>query len=355
MSASPDCGATIPHSRPDLGHQERTAVLAVLARSWVGTGGVASRELEQALQTTFSRPAVLALSSGSAALEIALRITDVAGELVAIPAFACASIERSVVRAGGRPHLVDVAPDDLSFPLGALGSLAGRCKAAILVHQFGLPAAAAMEARDVPMTVIEDATTCAGGQLAEQAVGTFGRFSVISFSATKMMCGAEGGALMGTYEDIELARQWANPESDLPMDLPVLHAKMPDLSCALAHAQLKRLDYFLRRRAEIAHRYDEFLGVEIDRVVRARGNCLGTWWRYLVTVRGDAAEATRRGRANGAAFSRPVPTRRWEGRGKFPVSDHLHQHLVSVPLYPALSESEIVHVGETLRKVATGE
>ena len=111
------------------------------------------------------------MSSGSAALEIALRVTDVAEELVAIPAFACASIERAVIRAGGRPYLVDADPDDLSFPRGAFRSLAGRCKAAILIHQFGLPAVAAEEAADLPMTVIEDATTCVGGRLDGQAVG----------------------------------------------------------------------------------------------------------------------------------------------------------------------------------------
>ncbi len=344
-------GLPIPHSRPQLGHEERLAVLATLDRSWVGAGGEASRKLQDTLMAAFGRPAALAVSSGSAALEVSLRVADVAGELVAIPAFACASIERAVVRAGGRPCLVDVDPDDLSFPPGSLRSLVGRCKAAIVVHQFGLPAASAAEAADVPITVIEDVTTCIGGRMAGRAVGGFGRFVVMSFSATKMLCGGEGGAVVGSAEDVEAARRWIDPESDLPLDAPVPHAKMPDMACALAAVQLTRLSEFIARRTEIAGLYDDALGEEARRVLRAPVARLGTWWRYLVAVAGDAAGAVEHGRAAGVSFSQPVPERLWLGRGDFPVSDWLQQHLVSVPIYPSLTDGEIEHVRLTLRKV----
>jgi dTDP-4-amino-4,6-dideoxygalactose transaminase len=286
-------------------------------------------------------------------LEIALRVTDVAGELVAIPAFACASIERAVVRAGGRPYLVDADPDDLSFPRGALMSLAGRCKAAIVIHQFGLPAVSAAETGDIPMTVIEDVTTCVGGRLKNRAVGSFGRLVVMSFSATKMLCGGEGGAVVGSVEDVAAARRWADPESDLPLDAPVPHAKMPDLTCALVRVQLGRLTEFLSRRAEIARLYDEALGAQAHRVLRAPGGHSGTWWRYLVAVEGHAACAVEQGRAAGVGFSQPVLESRWAGRGDFPVSDRLLRSLVSVPIYPALTKGEIDHIRRTLGKVVT--
>jgi perosamine synthetase len=353
MSANGAHSPSIPHSRPQLGPDERSAVLATMARSWVGAGGEASRQLESALSDAFERPGALAVSSGSAALEIALRVTEVAGELVAIPAFACASIERAVIRAGGRPYLVDADPYDLSFPRGILRSLADRCKAAILIHQFGLPAASSAETREVPMTVIEDATTCIGGRLKGRAVGSFGRIVVMSFSATKMLCGGEGGAVVGSVEDVEAARRWADPESDLAFEAPVPHAKMPDLTCALARVQLGRLREFLDRRAEIARLYDEALGAEAPRVLRAPYDHTGTWWRYLVAVEGNAACAVQQGRADGVGFSQPVPERRWEGRGDFPVSDRLLRSLVSVPIYPALTEGEIDHIRRTLGKVVT--
>jgi len=351
MSADSSHGRPIPHSRPLLGDPERLAVLTTLDRSWVGAGGDASKEFENALMAAFGRPAAVAVSSGSAALEVALRVVDVSGELVATPAFACSSIERAIVRAGGRPYLVDADPGDLSFPKGTLRSLSGRCKAAIMVHQFGLPAASAAEAADIPMAVIEDATTCIGGRVMGHAVGSFGRFVVLSFSATKMLCAGEGGAVVGSVEDVEAARRWIDPESNLPLDASVPHAKLSDLACALARVQLGRLSEFVARRGEITRLYDEVLGEEAHRVLRAPGDRTGTWWRYLVAVAGDAARVVEHGRAHGVGFSRPVPERRWEGRGYFPVSDRLHGTLVSVPIYPALTDAEIEQVRRTLRAV----
>jgi len=351
MTADRACARLIPHSRPQLGDAERLAVLDTLKRCWVGAGGYASRELESALTSAFERPAAVAVSSGSAALEVALRITGVGGELVAVPAFACASVERAIVRAGGIPHLVDADPGDLSFPPGVLRSLAGRCKAAILIHQFGLPAACATEAGDLPIEVIEDVTTGVGGRVGGRAVGGFGRFVVMSFSATKMLCGGEGGAIAGSAEDVEAARQWIDPESGLPPDAPVPHAKMPDLACALARVQLGRLGEFVARRAEIARRYDEALGDRAHRVLRAPADRTGTWWRYLVAIAGDADRAVERGRACGVWFARPVSDRRWAGRGHFPVSDRLHRTVVSVPIYPALTDGEVVQVRSALQAV----
>jgi dTDP-4-amino-4,6-dideoxygalactose transaminase len=127
---------------------------------------------------------------------------------------------------------------------------------------------------------------------------------------------------------------------------------MPDMSCAVARVQLTRLPEFVSRRMEIARLYDEALGGESYRVPRAAAGCTGTWWRYLVAVAGDAADAVEQGQANGISLSRPVSGRRWEASGSFPVSDRLHRTLVSVPIYPSLTDSEVNRVRRTLREVA---
>jgi dTDP-4-amino-4,6-dideoxygalactose transaminase len=168
-----------------------------------------------------------------------------------------------------------------------------------------------------------------------------------------MLCGGEGGAVVGSVDDVEAARQWTDPESDLPIDAPVPHAKMPDLTSALARVQLGRLTEFLGRRAEIARLYDKALGAGANRVLRAPEYASGTWWRYLIAVDGDADCVVRHGQADKVGLSRPVPRRRWEGRGYFPVSDRLHRTLISIPIYPSLSDGEIEHVQRVLRRVVT--
>jgi dTDP-4-amino-4,6-dideoxygalactose transaminase len=168
-----------------------------------------------------------------------------------------------------------------------------------------------------------------------------------------MLCGGEGGTVMGSIEDIEAVRKWIDPESDLPWYAAVPNAKMPDICCALARAQLGRLSDFLNRRAQIAHLYDESLERIADRVLRARPDSCGTWWRYLVAVK-CAASVVENARNWGVQFSQPVAMRHWSEQGSFfPVSDHLVDCLVSVPIYPSLSEVEIEHIVMTLHKVVS--
>ena len=347
---SPGLLSVIPHSRPFLGDNERDAVVAALGCGWVGAGGDAAERFDHELAGYLRRPAALGVSSGTSALEIALRICGVAGGPVGMPAYSCASIERAIVRAGGVPHLVDVDPDDLSFPPGRLESLARECVGLVLVHQFGIPATCAPDIGELSVPVVEDVTTGIGAALAGRQVGAFGRLTVLSMSATKMLCAGEGGAVAGDPDDVELARRWADPESSLPRDQPAFNAKLSALGCALGQAQLRRLPLFLARRDEVAAYYDQALGDHSQRVIRPRTTDRGTWWRYLVTVpAGDADMIVERANARGVRFARPVTERRWAAMGRFPVSDRLHASVVSVPIYPALTDGEVERVAATLK------
>jgi perosamine synthetase len=321
----------------------------------VGGGGEEGERFSRRLATYLGRASAVPVSSGTAALEIALRVVDVREGAVGMPAFSCASIERAIVRAGGVPLLIDVDPGDLSLPQMILESLSDSCVAVVLVHQFGIPAASALQAKKVPIPVIEDVTTTVGGTVDGQSVGTFGRLTVLSMAATKMLCAGEGGAVAGDGTDVDRAREWTDPESHLPGDAPVPNAKLSAMACAMANVQLRRLPEFIARRAEIASYYDEVLGERSEHVVRPRPGHTGTWWRYLIAApRGDAQVMVGGARASGVNFARPLVDRRWANRGRFPVSDRLHDSLVSVPIYPSLSDSEVELIGKTLETVFSG-
>ena len=342
----------IPHSRPLLGDAERDAVLSTLERGWVGAGGEIAERFSDEIAAYLGRAAAVPVSSGTAALEIALRIIGVEGDAVAVPAFSCASIERAIVRAGGIPHLVDVDPNDLSFPLDQLESLSEICVALVLVHQFGVPARCAPAARNLRAAVVEDVTTGLGGTLGDHRVGTFGQIAALSMSATKMLCAGEGGAIAGEMPDIDLAQQWLDPESALPPEAPVFNAKLSAVAAALASVQLRRLRGFIARRSEIASYYDAVLGERSHRVIRPLSRDRGTWWRYLVALpAGEPTAVIERANAKGIRFARPVPERRWASRGRFPVSDRLHASLISVPIYPSLTDGEVERVADTLAGV----
>lgn len=340
----------IPHSRPTIGIMERDAVLSTLEASWVGAGGENSRHLEDELADYFRRDSALPVASGSAAIEIALRVIGTEGSAVAMPAYSCMSIKRAIVRAGGVPLELDVDARDLSFQSGTLTSLPESCAAIVLVHQFGLPARAGREVPGLTIPVVEDVTASVGATAAGgQAVGTSGRMTVMSFSATKMVCAGEGGALVGDAMDIERARAWADPESTLPAWAPVPNAKMSAMACSLARVQLGRLPELISRRRQIARYYDQVLAERSERVRRPLAEERGTWWRYLVAVEhGHIDRVLELARARGVTFARPVPETSWTARGQFPVADSLHATLVSVPIFPTLSDAEVERVGDVL-------
>jgi perosamine synthetase len=341
----------IPHSRPTIGEAECDGVLETMRKSWVGSGGETADRLARELADFLRRASAAPVSSGTSALEIALRIIGVERAAVAMPAFSCASIERAIVRAGGVPLLIDVDRTDLSFPPGALEPLSSACAAIVLVHQFGIPASAAPALLKLPVPVVEDVTTAIGGRMAGRPVGTFGRLTVLSMAATKMLCAGEGGAVAGEATDIERLMEWTNPESRLPIDAPVPNAKLSAMACALASVQLRRLPEFLARRAEIASHYDDVLGDRSEHVVRPGSDDRGTWWRYLIMAPdADAQAVVDRACARGVTFARPVSERRWATRGRFPVSDSIHARLVSVPIFPSLTDSEVERVATTLDK-----
>lgn len=342
----------IPHSRPLVGTEELSAVRDQLESAWVGSGGDSAQRLREALCALCGVPGVGLLGSGTSAIELAIRALVAEGCIVGVPAFACASIVRGVVRAGCRPLEFDVDPDDLSIRSADVID-GGKCDVLLVVHQFGLPSVAAVHAAQASVPVIEDITTVIGGSINGHIVGSFGECAVLSFGATKLVTAGEGGAVLGAKELVDIVASWADPESDLSESLPVAHSAMSALSCAVARIQIGRLPAMIERRAAIAAYYSDVLAGSGLGPVRPREGTQGTWWRYLVKLPYQGAEAAVTfGEANGVALRRPVSRRAWLGSGKFPTSDRLASSLISVPIYPGLSDSEVELVGAVLRSVA---
>jgi len=246
---------------------------------------------------------------------------------------------------------LDVRRADLGFNPDRLARDTRSCAAMVLVHQFGVPASAreVLETSGVPMA--EDITTTIGGARDGTSVGGVGRLTVLSMAATKMVCGGEGGAVLGSVADIDIITDWVAPESELPDATMAGRAAMSEVACAVAGVQLDRLEEFVARRELIAEHFcgiaDE-IGIE---VLRPRPVDRGTWWRFLVILdRGSNPDRCVQRAAEGAVtFARPVAPSPSHRAGVFPVADRLVERVVSVPLYPGLTDVEVSRVGEAMR------
>jgi perosamine synthetase len=326
-------------------------VAAVVRRGWVAAGPeVAAFEGE--LARWLGTEAAVAVSSGSAALELALRALDVgAGDEVLIPTYVCDALHHAVSRTGATPVLVDADRATLSLSAAdARTRLTSRTRAIVVPHAFGLAAdLAPLAALGVP--VIEDCAQTVGARLDGRPVGSLGTLAVCSFYATKLLTTGEGGAVAGPAALLARVRD-ARDYDERDELTPRFNAKLSDLAAALGRSQLARFDAFVTRRRAIAARYRERLrGTPC--AMPAEGGSRHVYHRFVVEVERppDAVQASLA--ARGVAARRPVyrPAHRALGLAGFPEADRLWARALSLPCYPTLTDGEVDAVASALREV----
>ncbi len=371
----------------------REAAARVLASGWVTTGAeVAAFEREFA-DHVGARHAV-AVTSCTVGIELALRSLSLpAGTAVLTSANTFCGAVHAILHAGLQPVLVDVDPvTGMPSPrttAQAAEWARGRGRtpgAMVVVHWAGDPADVAALAAAADLTraqVVEDAAHAVGTRTAEGPVGAGSAAACFSFYATKNLPIGEGGMI--TTDDDELARWWHGhrlhgmsrdawrryqPGGSWRYDVeePGLKANMSDLQAAIGRAQLAHLRPWQRRRAEIAAAYDEGLarvpGIGLPHRPAATEG-VHAWHLYAVRVRREAgltrddlAEAlAARGIGTSVHF---IPVHHFSaGRDgaygpprPLPGADVLADQVLSLPMHPQLSDSQVLTVIEAVHEAS---
>jgi perosamine synthetase len=344
----------ISHSRPSITEQDVERVAAVVRSGQLAQGPEVAG-LERALATRLRVDAAAVVSSGTAALELALRALDVgAGHEVLIPTYVCDALHHAVTRCGARPVLVDADPLTLSLSAkDAAARLTARTGAVIVPHAFGLAVdLAPFVALGVP--VVEDCAQALGAEVDGRPAGAAGTLAVCSFYATKMIAAGEGGAVVGPAPLVARAREARDYDEREPL-APRMNAKLTDMQAALARSQLARLDAFVARRRAIAARYRERLAGGRCRVPDEAG-ARHVYHRFVVGLEGDPAQVQAALAARGVAARRPVfrPAHRALGLEGYPEADRLWSTALSIPCYPALADAEVDEVADGLLTAVRG-
>ena len=321
---------------------------AVVRRGWVAPGPEVTA-FEHELAACLGTEAVAAVSSGSAALELALRALGVGpGDEVIIPSYVCDALHHAVGRTGATPVLADADRATLSVSAtDAAARLTPRTRCLIVPHAFGL-AADLPPMLDLGVPVVEDCAQTLGARLDGRVVGSLGTLAVCSFYATKLLTTGEGGAVAGPAALVDRVRDAR--DYDERDDLrPRVNAKLSDLAAALGRSQLARLDAFVARRRAIAARYRERLrGVPCT--LPAEGGPRHVYHRFVVEVDRPPAVVQASLAARGVAARRPVyrPAHRALQLGGFPEADRLWARALSLPCYPTLTDPEVDTVAAAL-------
>jgi perosamine synthetase len=365
----------IPLARPVIGAAEEQAVLEVL-RSGQLSLGPRLGEFERAFAARVGAPLASAVSSGTAALHLALRAVGVGeGDEVVTSPFSFVASANAPLYERARPVFADIDPVTLNLdPDAAAAAVGERTRALLPVHIFGYPAAmSAFEqlAQRHDLAIVEDACEALGAVHADgPAVGARGHPAAFGFYANKQLTTGEGGMVTladpALKERIDSERnQGRAPDMGwLDHDRLGFNYRLSDIACALGIVQLARLDEMLAYRARAAGLYREALaGIEdLELPCPDSGGDRRGWFVFVVQVpRGVDRDETVRALAAVGVQSKPyLPAihlmsfyreRFGHREGEFPVCEDVAARSLALPFFPEITEGQIARVAEELRSV----
>jgi dTDP-4-amino-4,6-dideoxygalactose transaminase len=358
-----DLGRATQTVRPDLD----AAVARVLHSGWFVLGSEGSAFEDEFAQAVGVAHAV-AVGSGTDAIELALRALGIGrGDEVVTQANTCVPTVAAIERAGATPVLCDVEPESATIdPASLRATITPRTRAVVPVHLYGQvgdlgAVVAACQPHDI--AVLEDCAQAHGATYDGQPAGTIGAAGAFSFYPTKNLGAYGDGGAVATRDAAAAGRarelrQYGWTRRDFA-EHEGRNSRLDEIQAAILRAKLATLDAENRRRREIAERYDAaFAGLPL-RLLRTRAHTVPSRHLYPVRVergRRDAFQAHLASRGVETRIHYPVPLHLQPAyaflghrRGDFPVSEEACDTIVSLPIYPTLSEAQVAEVIEAVR------
>ncbi|MDR1625418.1 MAG: DegT/DnrJ/EryC1/StrS family aminotransferase [Spirochaetia bacterium] len=378
----------IPFARPDIGRGEEEAVLRVLRSGWITTAGEA-KSFEEEFARYVGSPHALAVSSATAGLHLALEALGVGpGDKVITSPYTFTATAGVIRHLGADPLFVDIAPGTFHLdPAGVEEAIARegeKVRAVLPVHVGGevrgMRRLAELAAKH-GIALVEDAAHAFPSVTPQGFAGTLGEAGVYSFYATKTITTGEGGMVvtksrqaaerMGMMRLHGIDREVWNryTEQGASWRYAVMEAgfkyNMTDIAAALGRVQLRRAGEFLEKRKAIARSYRQAFA-RMDCLI-APGDSEGhAWHLFLLRVDEKKLSISRdafidklqeAGIGTSVHFIplhiHPYYEKRYGFRATdFPVAYATYRQVISLPIYPAMTEGQVRRVIEAVLSTA---
>jgi perosamine synthetase len=349
-------------ARPDVGEAELAAFAEVVATGQL-TMGPKVAEFERALATACGTADAVAVSSGTAALHLAMLALGIGpGDEVIVPAYTFPATANAVELCGGRAVVVDVDPDTFNLDISLVpAAVTSRTKAVIGVHLFGRPLdwEALRAAVPAEVVLVEDAAGALGARYQGRPCGSLGTMGCLSFHPRKIVTTGEGGAV--TTDDPALAdairilrHHGILPRGAFDIPQPGLNYRLPDLLCAVGIPQLERLEQLLQARERVAGRYTEQLAGLVLTPSAAEGDRHGLQAYVVQLDRRDEALAALRSEGIEAQIGTYALHHlgAYADRGEFPGADRAFARALALPFATTMTDVECDRVAATLAPFA---
>ncbi|KAB8333973.1 DegT/DnrJ/EryC1/StrS family aminotransferase [Scytonema tolypothrichoides VB-61278] len=348
------------------------AVLEVLA-SGRYIGGPLVAGFEQQLAAYIGVTECVACNSGTDALFLALRALNIgAGDEVITTPFTFIATAEVISAVGAKPVFVDIDATTFNLDVEQVAAAITRhTKAVIPVHLFGQPVdmTALMDvAKAHNLVVIEDCAQSTGSNWAGQKVGSIGHIGCFSFYPTKNLGGCgDGGAI--TTNDPEIAAKLRvlkehGQKNRYHYEEIGVNSRLDAIQATILQIKLRYLDIWNNQRRIVAARYHQFLN-QIKSVIvpQELAGGMGVWNQYTIRVRDNKRDSIQsllqeRGVNTMIYYPRPLhlqPVYENLGykEGQLPVAEQASQEVLSLPMFPELSEEQQNHVIYSLKDCLT--
>lgn len=393
----------IQFSPPDISEAEINAVIEVLRSGWITTG-IKTKLFEKTIAEYVNTPKAVCLNSGTAAMELTLRILGIGeGDEVITSAYTYTATASVIQHVGAKIVLVDTAPDSYEMDYDLMEqAITNRTKAILPVDIAGVMCdynrifeavnkkkhlfvpASVMQQAVGRITIIADAAHSFGASYNGRKSGEVADFTCFSFHAVKNLTTCEGGAVtwnsIGSVPDEEIYRHFMllslhgqskdalakaqTGSCDYDIIYPGYKCNMTDLAAAIGLAQFNRYPELLRKRRKIIETYDRALADSNVAVLQHFGITFeSSGHLYLVRLNGmseaERGEIIRAMAEKGISTNihyKPLPLLTAYKNLGFDIKDFPNAHLqylneISLPVHTLLSEEDVLYICDSLNSM----
>jgi len=377
----------VPFFIPWITDEDKKAVLEALASRWL-TGGPKAKKFEDMFASYVGTKHAVSVNSCTAALHLAMRALNIGPrDEVIVPVLTFAATANAPLFVGAKTVFADV--DERTFnvsPKDVQNKITEKTKAIIVVHYGGQPCdmkEIMQIAKHHDLYVVEDCAHSLGAEYMGQKTGSIGTIGCFSFYPTKILTTLEGGIITTSDERIaervRLLREHGMTKSAFEREKKATwyydvvdlgyNYRLNEVQAALGISQLKRVEEINKRRIEAAHYYTQKLK-EINGIIPPYEAKDRTHIYHLYVIKVtekygiDRDELYKRLSAKGIGLSvhyTPLHLLTFYKRklgyreGDFPIAEKISKEILSLPLFPTISKTQIDYVVKEISEIAKGQ
>ena len=331
---------------------------------WASGAGVGNvKKFENLFKKYTNATECVAVDSGTAALDLALKVVDINKKEVLVPSLTFVSSINAIKYNGGIPIFVDVKSDTLCMdPKDLENKITKKSKVILPVH-FGGYSCDMDEIKKVSkknkLLLVEDAAHATGSKYKNKKIGSIGDLTCFSFHPVKNLAMPKGGAITLNYKNRNLktklnSLRWCgiSDRKEQFYDVTELgyNYYMDEISSAIGIEQLKKIDKFNSRKYKIAKKYDKEIKC-LEKMPISEDCSYHLYWILVKNRNTFLKNMKKKGIETGIHYLPVHKMKLYKSSIKLKVTEKVTKEIVTIPIHPSLKNSEINYIIKTINQL----